>query len=242
MLCRLYSRPGLIHRSNNLGPVHTSVISSAELATASYLRLGKPRCIDLIHTCLRPRCDDVRSRGHRKSLRLRRSIHLSGCLKSNWCEFPHTCEWVWYGDARHRTTLIHMFAGICISLSSDIQRDGAGVICGDHVNVRHRNEDGDKCVWGKYTWVSPITNTMPLGARPRKWLTCEPGLNLLYTHHSQLALSANRNFGYCRGSASWYFLNGVQFWSACLYLLLCRFLVGAARTAVGAEYPLASSV
>jgi hypothetical protein len=29
------------------------------------------------------------------------------------------------GDARHRTTLIHMCAGIRISLSSDIQRDGA---------------------------------------------------------------------------------------------------------------------
>jgi hypothetical protein len=53
------------------GPVHTSVISSGELAAASYLRLGKPKCIDLIHTCLRPRCDDLRSRGHRKSLRLR---------------------------------------------------------------------------------------------------------------------------------------------------------------------------
>jgi hypothetical protein len=54
-----------------LGPVHTSVISSGQLAAASYLRLGKPRCIDLIHTCLRPRCDDLRSRGYRKSLRLR---------------------------------------------------------------------------------------------------------------------------------------------------------------------------
>jgi hypothetical protein len=29
------------------------------------------------------------------------------------------------GDAHHRTTLIHMCAGIRISLSSDIQRDGA---------------------------------------------------------------------------------------------------------------------
>jgi hypothetical protein len=29
------------------------------------------------------------------------------------------------GDARHRTTLIHICAGIRISLSSDIQRDGA---------------------------------------------------------------------------------------------------------------------
>jgi hypothetical protein len=55
----------------HLGPVHTSVISSGELAAASYLRLGKPRCIDLMDTGLRPRCDDVRSRGHRKSLRIR---------------------------------------------------------------------------------------------------------------------------------------------------------------------------
>jgi hypothetical protein len=46
-----------------LGPVHTSVISSGELAAASYLRLGKPRCIDLMLICLRLRCDDVRSRG-----------------------------------------------------------------------------------------------------------------------------------------------------------------------------------
>jgi hypothetical protein len=53
------------------GPVHTSVISSDVLAAASYLRLGNPRSIDLKHTCLRPRCDDVRSRGHRISLRLR---------------------------------------------------------------------------------------------------------------------------------------------------------------------------
>jgi hypothetical protein len=39
------------------------------------LRLGKPRCIDLIHTCLRPRCDNVRSRGHRKSLQLRSAVN-----------------------------------------------------------------------------------------------------------------------------------------------------------------------
>jgi hypothetical protein len=32
-------------------------------------------------------------------------IHLSGCLNSNWCEFPHSCEWVWYGDVRHRSEL-----------------------------------------------------------------------------------------------------------------------------------------
>jgi hypothetical protein len=70
-----------------------------------------------------------------------------------------------------------MCAGIRISLSSDIQRDGAGGICGDHVNVRHRNEDGDKCVWGQYTWVFPTAYTMPQRARPRKWMTCEPGLN-----------------------------------------------------------------
>jgi hypothetical protein len=60
-----------IYWTGPLALVHTSVISSGELAAASYLRLGKHRCIDLIHTCLRPRCDDVRSRGHRKSLRLR---------------------------------------------------------------------------------------------------------------------------------------------------------------------------
>jgi hypothetical protein len=35
---------------SDFGPVHTSVISSGELAAASYLRLGKPRCIDPIHT------------------------------------------------------------------------------------------------------------------------------------------------------------------------------------------------
>jgi hypothetical protein len=49
-------------------------------------------------------------------------------------------------------------------------------ICGDRVNVSHRNEDRDKCVWGQYTWVLPTANTMPQRARPRKWLTCEPGL------------------------------------------------------------------
>jgi hypothetical protein len=32
-------------------------------------------------------------------------------------------------------------------------------------------------VWGQYTWVFPTANTMPLRSRPRKWLTCEPGLN-----------------------------------------------------------------
>jgi hypothetical protein len=63
------------------GPVHTSVISSGELAAASHLRLGIRRCIDLIHTRLRPRCDNVRSRGHRKAAKttrfwLYRSISL----------------------------------------------------------------------------------------------------------------------------------------------------------------------
>jgi hypothetical protein len=97
---------------------------------------------------------------------LRPGLHVS--------HFLRRARW---GDERHRTTLIHMCAGIRISLSSDIQRVGAEGICGDHVNVRHRNEDGDKCVWEQYTWVFPTANMMPLRARPRKWLTCEPGLN-----------------------------------------------------------------
>jgi hypothetical protein len=70
-----------------LSPAHTSVISLGELAAASYLRLGKPRCIDLIHTCLRPRCYNVRSRGHRKSLRLR-SGTVSQMLKLKLMQIP----------------------------------------------------------------------------------------------------------------------------------------------------------
>jgi hypothetical protein len=52
-------------------------------------------------------------------------------------------------------------AGIRISLSSDIQRDGAGGIYGDHVNLRHRNEDGDKCVWGP-VHTSVISSVEPV--------------------------------------------------------------------------------
>jgi hypothetical protein len=82
---------------------------------------------------------------------------------------------------RWRTSPCHTHSHVCGNshqfLSSDIQRDGAGGICGDHVNVRHRNEDGDKCVWVRYTWVFPTANTMTLRARPRKWMTCEPGLS-----------------------------------------------------------------
>jgi hypothetical protein len=70
---------------------------------------------------------------------------------------------------------------------------GAGGICGDHVNVRHRNADGDRCVWGQYTWVFPTANTMPLRARPRKWLTCEPGLRVK-------VIIAVRQRGYSNGS------------------------------------------
>jgi hypothetical protein len=109
--CNLYTSRNLhytVRACNTLIVVHCSanaffrlgsqsVISLGELAAASYLRLGKPRCIDLIHTCILPRCDDLRSRGHRKSLRLRNGIHLSGCLNSNW--------WVWYGDVRQRSEL-----------------------------------------------------------------------------------------------------------------------------------------
>jgi hypothetical protein len=71
----------------------------------------------------------------RSAVRFRPGSHVSHFLGRARCS-----------EARHRTTLIHMCAGIRISLSSDIQRDGAGGICGDHVNVRHRNEDGDKFV------------------------------------------------------------------------------------------------
>jgi hypothetical protein len=50
----------------------------------------------------------------KKELFLRPSSHVSHFLGRARC-----------GDARHRTTLIHMCAGIRISLSSDIQRDGS---------------------------------------------------------------------------------------------------------------------
>jgi hypothetical protein len=75
----------------------------------------------------------------------------------------------------HSFTCVREFTSVWVQRRCHCR---AGGICGDHVNVRHRNDDGDKCVWGQYTWVFPTANTMPLRARPRKWLTCEPGLIL----------------------------------------------------------------
>jgi hypothetical protein len=82
-------------------------------------------------------------------------IHSIWYLSYRYCYLPLSWKsWNRFecavGCVRHpqhtQTTLIHMCAGIRISLSSHIQRDGAEGICGDHVNVSHRNEDGDMCV------------------------------------------------------------------------------------------------
>jgi hypothetical protein len=105
-----------------------------------------------------------------------------------------------WGDARHRTTLIHMCAGIRISLSSDIQRDGS--VWRDLRWPRgHRNEDGDKCVRGQYTWVFPTANTMPLRARPRKCLTCERVLDPV--HVSQQQQQQHNTINYCVTTSKW---------------------------------------
>ena len=54
-----------------------------------------------------------------------------------------------------------------------------------------------------------------------------------------LALSANRTCDFFHGSALWYSRHGPHFRSACLSLIFCKFIVGAARFAVDAVHPLA---
>jgi hypothetical protein len=60
-------------------------------------------------------------------------------------------------------------------------------------------------------------------------------VNLLDDYRSLLALSANH---ICTFSVDW--LHGAQFISACLCLIFCKFLVGAARFVAGAWHQLAT--
>jgi hypothetical protein len=85
----------------------------------------------------------------------------------------------------HSFTCVREFASVWVQTFARRCGCGAGGIRRDHLNVRHRNQDGDKCVWGQYTWIFPTANTMPLRALPRKWLTCEPGLtSRVVTNHT----------------------------------------------------------
>jgi len=65
-------------------------------------------------------------------------------------------------------------------------------------------------------------------------------VNLLLFYHWLLSVPANHNWDFFYESALWYCFYEANVWSACLSLIFCKFVRGAARFLVGALHPLAT--